>query len=49
MNNKTTINTYLSTIESKSKLSEEEQNRGYGEHFDGCYMGGWCGGEWMKR
>ena len=43
MNNKMTINTYLSIIESKNKLSKEEeqgQNHGCGEHFDGCQMGG---------
>ena len=31
----------------KSKLSKQEeqrQNHGYGEHFDGCQMGGVCGG-----
>ena len=40
-----TINTYLSIIESKNKLSKEEeqrQNHGYGERFDGCQMGGCC-------
>ena len=47
MNNKMTINTYLSTTESKNKLSKQEdqrQNQGYREHFDGCQMGGVCGG-----
>ena len=47
MNNKMSKNpTYLSTIESKNKLSKQElrQNRGYCEHFDGCPMGGGCGG-----
>ena len=45
MNNKMSINIYLSTIESK-KLSQQEQrqNHGYGEHFDGCQMGGGCEG-----
>ena len=44
------INTYLSTIESKNKLSKQEQrqNHGYREHFDGCQMGGVCG-EQVKR
>ena len=44
MNNKMAIHTYLSTIESKIKLSKQEQrqNHGYGEHFDGCHMGGGC-------
>ena len=43
MNIKMAISTYLSTIESKNKLSKQEeqrQNHGYGEHFDGCQMGG---------
>ena len=46
MNNKMAINKYLSTIEYKNKLSkqvEQIQNHRYGEHFDGCQMGGWCG------
>ena len=41
------INIYLSTIESKNKLSQQEQrcySHRYGEHFDGCQMGGECGG-----
>ena len=39
-------NTYLSTIESKNKLSKQEQrqNHGYRECFDGCQMGGGCRG-----
>ena len=43
INNKMTINTYLSTIESKNMLSKQEeqkQNYGYREGFDGCQMGG---------
>ena len=46
MSNKMTINIYLSTAESKNKLSKQEQrqNRGYGEHFDGCHMRGEFGG-----
>ena len=43
MKNKMAINMYLSTIESKNKLSEQEeqkQNHGYRECFDGCQMGG---------
>ena len=48
MNYKMSINTYLSTIESKkeNKLSKQEeprQNCGYGECFDGYQIGGWCG------
>ena len=42
MNNKMAINTYLSTIESKNKLSKQEeqrQNHRYREHFDGCQIG----------
>ena len=37
---------YLSTIESKNKLTkpEQRQNHGYREGFDGCQMGGGCGG-----
>ena len=39
-------NTYLPTIESKSKLSKQEQrqNHGYRKHFDGYQMGGQCRG-----
>ena len=47
MNNKMAINTYLSTIESKNKLSKQEEQRwkhGYREHFDGCQTGGGCRG-----
>ena len=46
MNNKMATNTYLSTIESKNKLSQEEhrQNHVYGEDFDGCQVGGVCRG-----
>ena len=46
MNNKMAINTYLSATESKNKLSKQEQrpNHRYGECFDGCQMGGGCGG-----
>ena len=42
MNEKMAINSYLSTTESKNKLSKQEQrqNHGYGERFDGCQMGG---------
>ena len=46
-------NTNLSTIESKknkqSKQEEQRQNHGYGEHFDGCGMGGVCVGECVKK
>ena len=41
------INTNLSTRTLKNKLSsqdEQKQNHRYGEHFDGCQMGGECGG-----
>ena len=47
MNNKKAINTCLSTIESLKKSlgkQEQKQNHGYREHFDGCQMGGRCGG-----
>ena len=41
MNNKMAINTYVSTIESKTTSKQEQrQNYGYGERFDGCQMGG---------
>ena len=46
MNNKMAINIYLSTIESKNKLSQQEQrcySHRYGEHFDGCQIGGGYG------
>ena len=46
MNNKMAINTYLSIIESKKQLNKQEeqnQNHGYGEHIDGCQVGGGCG------
>ena len=45
MNNRMAINTYLSTIESKNKLSKhvQRQNHGSGEHFDGCQVGGGVG------
>ena len=47
MNSKMAKNTNLSTIESKNKLSKQEelrQNHGYGECFYGCQMGGGWGG-----
>ena len=36
------INTFLSTIESKtlSKQEEHRQNHGYGMHIDGCQIEG---------
>ena len=41
MNNKMSINIYLSTIESKKPSKQgQRQNRRYGENFDGCHMGG---------
>ena len=40
-----TINTYLSTIESKkNKEKKKGQNHRYGEPFDGYQVGGECGG-----
>ena len=51
MNNEMAISTYLSAIESKNKLSKQEeqrQNHGYREHFDGCQIKGGVG-EWVKR
>ena len=48
MNNKMAkINVYQQLNLKKTKLSKQEeqrQNHGYGECFDGCQMGGWCGG-----
>ena len=49
MNNTTAINTNLSTIEFRKQTSEQRQNHEYRECFDGCQMGGNCGGEWVKR
>ena len=42
MKNKMAISTHLSQLNLKNKLSKQEQtqNHGYGEHFDGCQMGG---------
>ena len=45
-NNTMTNNTYQQ-LNLKTKLSKQEeqrQNHGYGEHFDGCQMGGEFGG-----
>ena len=48
------INTYLSTVESKKqnkqtrRTEKQRQNPGYGERFDGCQMGGGCGGIWKR-
>ena len=48
MNNKMAINTFIYqhlNIKNKlSKLEEQRQNHGYGEHIDGCQMGKGCGG-----
>ena len=35
----------------KNKLSKQEQrqNHGYGEHFNGCQVGGGCGGKGEGR
>ena len=45
------VSTYLSTIESKNKLSKQEQrqNHGYGEYLDGCQMRAGCQrmAEWL--
>ena len=46
MTNKMVINTYLPTIESKNKLSKQEEQRqshGYRTCFDGCPIGGGYG------
>ena len=45
-----TTNTYLSTTESKNKLSkkEQKQNHRYRECFDGCHMG-WESRGWAKK
>ena len=52
MNNKMAIYTYLSTIESKNKTKqnnneqpEQKQTHWYREHFDGCQMGERFGGQ----
>ena len=46
MHIKMAINSQLSTIESKNKLSKQEQRQNHGcrECFDGCQMGWGCGG-----
>ena len=35
----------------RSQQEEQRQNHGYGEHFDGCQIGGDCGemGEEVRR
>ena len=51
MNNKMSINTYLSKIESKRQTKQTRrmrQNHSYQECFDGCQMRGRVG-EWVKR
>ena len=51
MNNKMAINTYLSKMNLKNKLSKQKelrQNHGYGEPFDSCQMGAGLE-EWVKR
>ena len=47
MNNKMAKNTYqhLNLKNKLSKKEEQRQNHGYGEHFDGCQMGG---GVWER-
>ena len=50
MNIKMTINSQLSTIESKNKLSEQaeqKQNYRYGDHLEGYKLGG-GGREWWR-
>ena len=53
MNNKMAISAYqqLNPKNRLSKQLEQRQNHGYGEHFDGCQMGGvWEGmGEEVRR
>ena len=44
MNSKMAINTYLTTAESKNKLCKQEKQRQNHGTFDGCQMGGGCGG-----
>ena len=46
MNNKMTVNTYLSKIESKKQAKQEElrQNHGYRECFEGASWDGGVGG-----
>ena len=47
MNNKIAILHIYQQLNLKNKLSKQEeqrQNHGYREHFDGCQMGGRCGG-----
>ena len=46
MKSKMVINTHLSATESKKPSKQEEQrwNHGYREGFDGCCVGGGCGG-----
>ena len=46
MNNKMAkIHIYqYSNLKNKLSKQEQRQNHGYGEHFNGCQMGGWCGG-----
>ena len=48
MNNKIAMNTYqqLNLKNKLSKQEEQRQNHGYGEHFDGCQIGG---GYWGCR
>ena len=45
MNSKMAINIYqqLNLKDKLSKQKEWRQNYGYGEHFDGCQMGGGLG------
>ena len=51
MNNKMAKIHIYQQLNLKRKLSkpeEQRQNQGYGEGFDGCQMGGGCGGR-VKR
>ena len=45
MNNKMALINIYQQLNLKTKLSKQEQRQshGYGERFEGCQMGGWCG------
>ena len=48
MNNKIAKIHIYQQLNLKNKLSKQEekrQNHGYRKHFDGCQMGGECGGK----
>ena len=56
MNYIKTMNNKMAKIHINQKLNlknilskqEQKQNDGYGEHCDGCQMGGGCGGIWKR-